>query len=312
MKVAQINRYGHSDAIEIIDIEKPKAGKGQVLVKVYASCINPIDIKIREGFLEKIIPISFPFVLGSDFAGVVTETGEGVTDFSIGNKVYGSGSRLAGASGAFAEFLAVPIGLVAKMPQNLDFNEAAAVILTGVSAVQALTEHFKLQSGQKILIHGGAGGIGTMAIQIAKNLGAHIATTATGEGIDYVKKLGADEVIDYKNQAFYELLSGYDAVFDMVGGEVFEKSFKVLKRGGIIVSMVAQDEKNLAGQYGVTVISQFTKVNTEHLNMLADFIGKKFVKPYIDKIYPFDKIKEAFEEQEKGRVLGKIVIEINN
>ena len=195
---------------------------------------------------------------------------------------------------------------------SLDFNEAAAIVLTGCSAVQALVEHMKLQPGQKILIHGGAGGIGTMAIQIAKSVGAYVTTTATGPGIDYVRKLGADYVVDYQKERFEELFEDYDAVFDTVGGEVFENSFKVLKRGGIIVSMVSQDEKKLAEQYIMTAISQFTKVNIEHLNMLTDFVENKEIKVNIDKIFSFDKIRDAFECKEKEDVLGKIVVQINN
>lgn len=325
MKAAQINKYGSSDVIEIVDIEKPKAGPGQVLIKAYASSVNPVDIKIMEGYMSNIAPLKFPATLGSDVAGVVTEVGEGVTEFAVGNKIYGQAIVLAGASGAFAEFVAVPAGMIAKMPKNINFNQAAASVLVGVSVVQALLEHFKLRSGQKILIHGGAGGIGTMAIQIAKSIGAFVATTATGDGIEYVKKLGADQVIDYRNEKFDEIVSDFDAVFDTVGGEVFEKSFKVLKKGrvardshavgspdlGIIVSMVAQDNKKLADQYGVTAISQWTKVTTEHLNMLTDFIENKGLKIFIDKIYTLDTIKEALEAKEKGYVKGKIVIQIN-
>ncbi len=309
MKVAQINKFGGPEVIELIDIEKPKPQPGQVLVKVYASSINPFDYKLRQGMIPT---IKLPFTLGGDIAGVVTEVGEAVENFAVGNKVYGQAISLAGASGAFAEFAAVNAGNIAKMPNNTDFNEAASLVLAGVSAMQAVVEHMKLASGQRILIHGGAGGIGSIAIQIAKHLGAHVATTATGPGLDFVKKLGADEVIDYKIQKFEELLSGFDAVFDTVGGETFEKSFKVLKRGGMIVSMVAADEKNSAAQYGVTAITQGTNVNTENLNKLAELIEKKVVRPYIDKVYPFDNIKEAFQEVEKGEVLGKIVITINN
>lgn len=324
MKAAQINKYGHSDVIEIVDIEKPKAGPGQVLVKIYASSINPFDFKLREGYMKEMMPLNFPFTLGGDVAGVVTEIGQGVDKFQVGNKVYGSANALAGGSGAFAEFASVPSEMVAKMPKNLDFNQAAAVVLVGVSAVQAFLEHIKLQPfrseypsgserpGQKILIHGGAGGIGTIAIQIAKSKGAYVATTTTGDGFDYAKKLGADQVIDYKNQKFEEILSDYDAVFDTVGGETFEKSFRVLKKGGIIVSMVSNDEKKLADQYGVKAISQFTKINTDNLNALTKFIEDKVVKVYVDKIYPLDRIKEAFEEKEKGDVRGKIAVKIQN
>src|SRR3989344_4237327 len=308
MKVAQIQKFGGPEVIELVDIEKPKPGKGQVLVKVYASSVNPFDYKLRNGAMK----INFPFTMGLDVAGVVTEVGEGVENVSVGNKVYGSAASLAGATGGFAEFAVVPTGIIAKIPNNIDFNQAAAVVLTGCSAVQALLEHLELKSGQKVLIHGGAGGIGTMAIQIAKSLGAYVATTVTGDGIEYVKKLGADEVIDYQNQQFQEIIKEYDGVYDTVGGEVFEKSFEVLKKHGVLVSMVAHDEKKLAEKYGVKVISQFTKVTTERLNILAQYIENGAIKVHIDKIYPFDNIREAFVEQEGCHVLGKIVISINH
>jgi len=325
LKAAQIKQYGGPDVIEIVDVKKPKPGPGQVLVKVYASSINPFDVTIIKGFVSKMTDSKLPMTIGLDIAGVVTEVGEGVEGFAVGNKVYGQGSVLAGATGAFAEFVVSHDDLVAKMParigyakgvaggpKNIDFNQAASIVLVGVSAVQALIEHIGLQKSQKILIHGGAGGIGTMAIQIAKAIGAYVATTATGDGVDYVKKLGADYVIDYKNEKFEDVVLDYDAVFDTVGGEVFENSFKSLKKGGVIVSMVARDEKKLAEQFGVTAIYQFTKVSGEHLDILRGFIEDGEVKPHIDKVFSFDKIREAFEEKENSDVKGKIVIEIQS
>lgn len=310
MKAAQVKKYGNAEVIEIVNIEKPKVVPGQVLVKVFSSSLNPIDTKMREGLLNSNLPL--PFVLGSDIAGVVTELGKGVLDLRVGENVYGQAIVLAGGSGAFAEFARVPSSMVSRMPKNIDFNQAAAVVLTGVSAVQAILEHFHLKAGQKILIHGGAGGIGTVAIQIAKNLGAQVATTATGEGIEYVKKLGADLVVDYSYQKFEEMLSDYDAVFDTVGGQVYEKSFVVLKKGGMLVSMVESVNEKLEKRYRVKAISQFTKVNTGHLALLTKLIEKNEVFANIDKIYSLDKIKEAFNYKEKENVLGKVVVEIRS
>ena len=312
MKAVQIKKYGEPDVIEIVDIEKPKVGLGQVLVKVYASSINPFDVSVIKGFVANMTDQKLPMVIGLDIAGVVSEVGEGVENFAVGNKVYGSGGVLSGASGAFAEFVVTPSNLIAKMPKNLDFNQSAAIVLTGCSAIQALVEHIKLGKDQKILIHGGAGGIGTMAIQIAKSLGAYVVTTVSEDGVEYIKKLGVDRIIDYKKENFVDLVSDYDAVFDTIGGETFEKSFKVLRRGGILVSMVTKDEKNLAEKYGVIVFSQFTKVNTEKLDILTDFIENKGVRACIDKVFSFDRIKDAFDYKEKEDVLGKIVIQIKN
>lgn len=306
MKAVQIKKYGSIEVMELVDVEKPRPGRGQVLVQVHASCVNPFDSKIREGAVRVI----FPFTLGSDMAGVVAELGEGAQNFTVGEKVYGSGIVLAGATGAFAEFVATPENLVARMPGNIGFNEAAAAVLTGVSAAQALLEHINLQPGQKILIHGGAGGIGTVAIQIAKKIGAYVAATVTGDGLEYVKNLGADQIIDYKNQAFDELLFGYDAVLDTVGEQIYKKSFKVLKKGGIIVSMVMPVDKYLMDRYQVTAVSQKTSVTDDHLNLLTRFIEDGSVKIHIDKVFSLGQIKEAFRAKEEGIVQGKIVIEV--
>jgi alcohol dehydrogenase len=254
MKSVQIKKYGHVDAIEISETDKPRPAKGQVLIEVHASSINPVDTGIREGHMQRMIPMQPPITLGFDVAGVVTEVGDGVVALKVGDRVYGQASVMAGGSGAFVEYATTPAGQVAKMPRNLSFLEAAAISLTGLSALQAITDYIELQPGQKILIHGGTGGIGTIAIQLAKHIGAYVATTATGAGIKYVKQLGADKVIDYKTQAFDEVLSGYDAVFDTVGGETYSNSFKVLKKGGTIVSMRQQPNTELMKQYDVTAV----------------------------------------------------------
>jgi NADPH:quinone reductase-like Zn-dependent oxidoreductase len=312
MKTAQINAYGGPEVIEINETQKPATEKGKVLVKVYASSVNPFDVKLVQGMMQKMIPLQFPYTIGGDIAGVVSEISEGVEGFSVGNKVYGSANALLGATGAFAEYTLVSPDTIAIMPANVDFTQGATLVLAGVSAVQAIEEHFKLAAGQKILIHGGAGGIGTIAIQIAKKLGAYVATTATHENAEYVKKLGADEVIDYTTQKFSEVLSDYDAVFDTVGGETYTQSFGVLRKGGILVSMIAPHNQELADIFGVTAITQATKVTTKHLDMLTKYVEGGAVKPYIDKIYTLDNIKEAFKEQASGVVKGKIAIEVQN
>jgi NADPH:quinone reductase-like Zn-dependent oxidoreductase len=248
--------------------------------------------------------------LGGDIAGVVSEIGDGVDTLVVGDKVYGQANVVAGSSGAFAEYAATQASQVAPMPQTTDFLQAAAIPLTGVSAIQVITGHINLQPGQKILIHGGAGGIGTMAIQIAKHIGATVTTTATGEGIAYVTQLGADEVVDYTNQAFDEAEGVYDAVFDTVGGETYERSFKTLKKGGIIVSMTMQPDAELMERYGVTAIAQQTRVSTEDLTKLAELVDEGVITPHIDATYPLDDVAEAFNARESGKVKGKVVLKI--
>lgn len=309
MKAAQIKQYGHADAIEIVEIDVPKAAPGQVQIEVHAASINPFDTIVREGHVK--MPV-LPFTLGGDLAGIVTEVGAEVTDIAVGDKVYGQAQVIAGNSGAFAEFAVTSAGQVANMPTNISFNEAASLPLVAVSALQVINEHMHLQPGQKILIHGGAGGIGTVAIQIAKNLGAYVAATATGDGLEYVKQLGADEVIDYKTQQFDELLQDFDAVFDTVAGETYDRSFKVLKRGGIIVSMLEQPKTDLMERYGVTAIAQQTRVTTQWLDVLRELVETGVVTPHVDQVFPLDETRAAFELRENGTVKGKVVLQIKN
>jgi len=240
----------------------------------------------------------------------VAAVGLNVTTVAVGDEVFGQAGILNGGSGAFAEFAATPVGTIAKMPSNATFTEAAALPLVGVSALQALTQHIGLQQGQKIFIHGGAGGIGSIAIQVSRHLGAYVATTATGEGIEFVQGLGADEVIDYKTQDFQEILHDFDAVFDLVGGDDFFKALHVLKRGGIGVSMAGHVDDATAQNLGVTAISQLTQVTTEMLTQLARLVEEGVVTPQVDTVYPFAQVKEAFAARESGQVKGKVVLAV--
>lgn len=310
MKAAQIKEYGHSDVIEIVDIDKPTIKEGQVLVEVHASSLNPFDTVIREGYMKEMIPLTFPVTIGGDIAGVVTEVAADVTNVKAGDTIYGQANVVAGNSGALAEYSATSAQQVATAPSTLSFTENASLPLVGVSALQGITEHIQLQAGQKLFIHGGSGGIGSIAIQIAKHIGAYVATTATGDGIEFVKKLGADEVIDYKSQNFAELLSDYDAVFDLTKGEEFDKTLEVLKRGGVAVSMIAQADEVKVKELGIQAISQQTQVTTERLNALTKLVEDGVVTPYVDKEFPLDQIQEAFNARESGNVKGKIVITI--
>ena len=190
MKAAQIKEYGDPSVVEIVEIDRPTAGEGQVLIEVHASSLNPVDSAIRSGYMHQMMPLQFPTTLGGDVAGVVTDVGAGAEGLKVGDRVYGQANAAFGNSGAFAEYAVTAAGQVAAAPKNLSLSEAASLPLVGVSAVQALTEHIKLEAGQKILITGGSGGIGTLAIQIAKALGAYVATTATGEGLEIAKELG--------------------------------------------------------------------------------------------------------------------------
>ena len=309
MKAVQIKGYGGTEVVEInSNAPEPSPAEGQVLVEVHAASINPFDYKIRSGMLKDNIPLQFPYIPGGDFSGIVTKFGGGASEFKIGDEVFGSALVLNGSSGAFAEVAAANVKNIALKPKKIDFNEAASLPLVGSSAIQALEEHIKLQNGQKILIHGGAGGIGSIAIQLARHLGTYIATTVSTDDKEFVKSLGADQIIDYKTEKFEELLSDFDAVFDTVGGKTTDNSFKVLKKGGILVSMRGQPNEELAKQYGVTAIGQGTDINREHLTRLAELVDQGVIKPQVDKVFPLEQVKEAFDHLEKGSPQGKVVL----
>jgi NADPH:quinone reductase-like Zn-dependent oxidoreductase len=316
MKSAQIKRYGGSDVIEINRMTStPNLAAGDVLVEIKAAGINPIDWKIREGYMQQMIPIQFPSTLGMDFSGVIKQVGEGETssEFKQGDEVYGQAGVTNGGSGAFAELALAKVEHIAYKPKRLNHLEAAALPLVGVSAWQALVENIGLSKDQKILIHGGAGGIGSIAIQLAKKLGAYVATMVSTNDKQFVEKLGADEIIDYKTQAFEDLIHDYDAAYDTVGGETYTKSFRVLKKGsGIIVSMLEQPNSELMQQFGVKAIFQFTQVNKERLTKLAELVDQKNnnVDIHIDKTFSLDDARKALDYQKDVHPRGKIVLAI--
>lgn len=311
MKAAQINRYGGDEVVEINkNAPIPTVTPGHLLIEVYAAGVNPIDWKIREGYMRQMVPLKFPATLGGDFSGIVAEVGKGVPGFKKGDEIYGQASITKGGSGSFAEFAAADVNTAAHKPGILSHVEAAALPLTGVSAWQALVDHIGLSRGKKILIHGGAGGIGSIAIQIARHLGAYVATTVSLKDMEFARELGADEVIDYKNQSFEDILHEYDAVFDTVGGETYTRSYRVLKRGGIIVSMLEQPDQDLMEQYEVKATGQLTQVTGERLSKLAELADKRVIKVHVEKTFLLEEAQEALEFQQKGHPRGKVVLEI--
>lgn len=307
MKAAQISEFGGPKVVKVVDVDKPALKEGQVLVEVYASSLNPFDTTVRSG---KITTFALPATLGGDIAGVITEVDAGVIGFATGDKVYGQANAVAGNSGAFAEFAATSAGQIAKKPSNIDWQLAGALPLVGISALQAVTEHINLQARQKILIHGGTGGIGSIAVQIAKHIGAYVAATVATESVDMAKKLGVDEVIDYQTQNFTDIIHDYDAVFNTASADMLEKSLPVLKPGGIVVSMIGQIDEALTQKYQVTALVQSTKVNTERLNKLTTLVEANVVSVHVDSVFPLDQIQDAFRKREGGGVFGKVAIEI--
>ena len=316
MRSAEMKGYGSSEVVEINqNAAAPNDPSDEkVLVKVKAAGVNPIDWKIREGYMQQMIPLQFPSTLGMDFSGTIEKVGAGVSGFNVGDdEVYGQASVTRGGSGAFAEIALANADSIAHKPKSLNHQEAAGLPLVGVSAWQALVETIGLTDGQKkILIHGGAGGIGSIAIQLAKRLGAYVATTASTNDKQFVKELGADEVIDYKTQTFEDLLPhDYDAVFDTVGGETYKRSFEVLKRGsGMIVSMLEQPNQQLMEQFGVKAIFQFTQVNRERLTKLAQWVDQNNIRVNVDRTFPLEEAGKALDYQKDVHPRGKVVLAI--
>lgn len=313
MKSAQIKRYGGSEVVEINQStpapNDPSVGK--VLVYVKAAGVNPADWKIREGYFQQMAPLQFPSTLGMDFSGVIAKVGEGVHDFKQDDEVFGDAAAIRRSSGAFAEMALANADAISHKPKTLSHEEAAGLPLVGASAWQALVETIGLSKGQKILIHGGAGGIGSIAIQLAKHVDAYVATTVDTNDKQFVKEIRADDVIDYKIQTFEDILNNYDAVFDTVGGETYARSFKVLKRGGIIVSMLEHPNQELMDHFGVKAVSQFTQVSRERLTKLAQWIDQSNIRVNIDRTFTLDETANALDYQRDVHPRGKVVLKVS-
>lgn len=310
MKAAQFRDYGGPEVITINEVPKPVPSGNQVLIEVHSATINPFDYKVRRGYMKDAMPLKLPLTIGGSLSGVVTEVGSEVANFKVGDAVFGQSYAFGGGSGAIAEYAVASAENIAAKPKEIDHIQSGSLPLVGASAIQALEQHINLQKGQKILIHGGAGGIGSIAIQLAKHIGAYVATTVSREDMEFVKSLGADEVIDYKSQDFSKNLKDYDTVFDTVGGDTTNKSFKVLKKGGILVSMLGEPSEKLAKEYNVKVVGQNTQTNSKNLARLAELVDRGVIKPQVDKVFSLEQTREAFEYVETGHPKGKVVIEI--
>jgi len=331
MRALLLTRYGGPDAAELRDVPQPRPGAGEVLVRVHAAGLNPVDFKTREGKLKLVQRYPLPVVMGNELAGIVEARGEGATRFAQGDRVF---ARMAkGAMGAFADYAVVSENLVAAMPPSLDFAAAAGVPLAGLTALQALRDELRLGPGSRVFIPGGAGGVGTFAIQLAKWLGAEVTTTASPRGRALVERLGADVVIDYTAERFEDHVRGMDGVFDLIGGDTLEKSFGVMRRGGTLVSIAAIPEpatarKDLgrgaalaalfwlasyglrarARKHGVAYRYLFMHPSGAELAGLAQLIEGGKLQPVIDRVFPFEEIAQAFAYLESGRAKGKVVV----
>lgn len=311
MKAAIVRNYGGAERIEIdANAQRPIVKSGQVGIEVRAASLNRIDSAIRNGYMKDMLPLSFPLTMGGDFAGTVTEVGEGVTTLKVGDEVFGNAGHFKGGTGSLAEFTVANAVHVSLKPRSMDSIQAAALPLSGASALQAIKTELNVQAGQKILVQGGAGGIGSLAIQIAKLHGAYVATTVHSADVAFVKELGADEIIDYDTKDVTTILSGYDAVLDTAGGENLNKLFTILKPGGVLVTLAGQPDQELAKERGVKASSQMTEVSTQQLTELAQLVDNGKLKEQIEKTFPLDQSKEAFVYFENEHPNGKVVVEI--
>ncbi len=306
MRAAVIHDY--DTEIEIAEIDAPALHDDSVLINVHAASVNPIDYILQSGAMKDNIPLEFPHVMGFDVSGEITEVGKGVTGFKVGDAVFARANQQ--DAGAIAQVARVKADEMALKPDNISHAEAASVPLAGLTAWQALITKAKLKKGDKVLIHAGSGGVGTLAIQIAKHFGAHVATTCSPRNADLVRALGADVVIDYNTQKFENELSDYDIVFDMLGGETLNRSFKVLKNGGVLVSIKGQDTDNLAPEHNVRFEWFFMEPDGAMLADLGKLIEDGKIKTVIDTTYPMDETAQAYKDLKDGHAVGKIVITI--
>jgi len=330
MKAFIVNRYGKKEKLQLTEIAEPLLKETDILVQVYSAALNLLDSKIRNGEFKMILPYKTPFTLGHDVAGVVKKVGSKVRKFKVGDEVYARPADY--RIGTFAELIAMNEKDVAMKPKNISMEEAASIPLVGLTAWQALVEKANLKKGQKVFIQAGSGGVGTFAIQLAKYLGATVATTTSAANIDLVKSLGADIIIDYKKEDFETMLKEYDVVLNSQDTKTLEKSLKVVKPGGKVISIAGPPDPDFgreinanwflkivfkflsagirkkAKRLGVHYSFLFMRAESEQLSEITKLLEAGVVKPVIDKVFSFEATNEAMDYVEKGRAKGKVVI----
>jgi alcohol dehydrogenase len=332
MKAFLIDRYGGPDRLRAGEMPDPEVGENDVLVQIHAAGLNPIDFKIRNGDFKLILPHRFPLILGSEAAGVVVRVGSRVRRFKPGDEVYARPRK--GRIGTFAEFIAIAEDDVAHKPKTLTMEEAASIPLVGLTAWQALVERANLKKGQKVLIHAGSGGVGTFAIQLAKHFGAIVATTASPASFDLVKRLGADTAIDYRKDDFETFVKDYDVVLNSLEGQTLHKSLRVLKPGGILISISGPPDPDFAKEIGASWMVRrvvglmsyrirrkskrrhvrysflLMRASGDQLREISSLIDSGIIRPCVDRVFPFESTKEAMAYVETGRAKGKVVVKV--
>jgi len=332
VKAFIVDRYGKKGSRRMGEMPDPQLQEDDVLVQVHAAGVNPLDSKIAHGEFKLILPYRLPLILGNDFAGVVVRVGSRVRRFEPGDEVYARPD--ADRIGAFAQFIAIREDSLAIKPKDLTMEEAASIPLVGLTAWQALIEKANLKKGQKVLIHAGSGGVGTFAIQLAKHVGAIVATTTSAANLDWVKALGADIVIDYTKDDFATILRDYDVVLNSLGGDVLEKSLQVLQPGGKLISISGPPDPDFARElgspwilrqvmrllsyrirkkakrYGVSYSFLFMKASGDQLREISRLIDSRVIRAVVDRVFPFESTNEAMAYVESGRAKGKVVVKV--
>ena len=333
MKAFILDRYGSADHVRAGNMPVPEPKENEILVRVDAAGLNQLDSKIRNGEFKLIVPYRLPIILGHDVAGVVVRVGSAVRRFKTGDEVYARPAD--GRIGAFAEFLAINEEDAAIKPRGLSMEEAASIPLVGLTAWQALIERAHLKKGQKVLIHAGSGGVGTFAIQLAKHLGASVATTTSADNVDLVRGLGADVVIDYKKEDFSNVLRDYDVVLNSLDRVTLEKSLRVLKPGGqlisisgppdaafarsieasramrLLMSILSYGIRAKARRHQITYSFLFMRAHGRQLTEITTLMNDGIIRPVLDRVFPFEATKEAMAYLEAGRAKGKVVVSLD-
>lgn len=313
MKAIVMTKYGEPEVLKITNLSRPKISKDQVLVEVYASSVNPVDWKIRNGSLKLFMRKKLPCVLGGDIAGRIVEVGNNVQFFRVGDEVFGKIDIL--KNGAYAEYVATSASHLALKPQKMNFIEAATLPLAGLTALQALRNMGKIRKGMSVLVNGCSGGVGSFALQLVKAFGCKATGVCSTRNVAFAKQLGADRVIDYTKEDFHLEQEDYDIFFDVIGNQEYSKVKHILQRGGVFVTTLPSFNILLLGSIHNLVSSKkmkkiFVQESKEDLELLADFVDAGLLKTFIDKTYDIDEVARAHEYSETGRVVGKLSLKI--
>lgn len=304
MKAIRIHEYGDASTLRLEEVPPLSPGNDQLLVHVREAGVNPIDWKIRQGYLKDAMPTSFPLTIGQDFAGEVVGIGDSVNNFEVGARVFGF------AHGSYAEYALAPVSTVAMMPSSMDFATAAALPTAGSTALQLVRDVVGAKPGMTLLIQGAAGGVGSYASQIAVHLGAQVIGTASDRDIEYLKSIGVDEIIDFKHERFEDKVHGADAVIDLVGGDTLNRSYAVVKKGGVIASTVQALDESRARNAGIRAVHVVMKRSAAALTELARFVQQGVVKPRVGDTMSLADARKAQELSEQGRTHGKVILKV--